>query len=68
MSVINYVSVDRIFSKINRDLKGTEIPEDDVIEWIGEALDFLKVPQKLVMKTDKKECQSNLPHILNIGN
>lgn len=48
MSKINYVSIDRVFSKINRDLKGTNINETDVIEWIGEALEFLKVPQVLV--------------------
>lgn len=33
---------------MNRDLKGTPLNESDVIEWIGEALDFLKVPQILV--------------------
>jgi len=48
MSNINYVSIDRIFSKINRDIKGTDTNETDVIEWIGEALEFLKVPQVLV--------------------
>lgn len=48
MSNINYVSINRIFSKVNRDLKGTETQETDVIEWIGEALDFMKVPQILV--------------------
>jgi hypothetical protein len=48
MSNINYVSIDRVFSKLTRDLKGTEVNETDVIEWIGEALDFLKVPQVLV--------------------
>lgn len=48
MSVLKYVTIDRIFSKINRDLKGTELNESDVIEWIGEALEFLEVPQILV--------------------
>jgi hypothetical protein len=47
MADINFVSIDRIFSKLNRDLKGTETNETDVIEWIGEALEFLKVPQVL---------------------
>ena len=46
MEAINYTSVDRIFSKIGRDLKGEDnIDEIDVIEWIGEALEFLKVQQ-----------------------
>lgn len=43
MTELTYTTVDRIFSKFNRDLKGTELNESDVIEWIGEALDFLKV-------------------------
>lgn len=47
MSVLKYVTIDRIFSKINRDLKGTDLNETDVIEWIGEALEFLQVPQIL---------------------
>jgi hypothetical protein len=45
--MLNYVTIDRIFSKLHRDLRGTETNETDVIEWIGEALDFLKVPQVL---------------------
>lgn len=48
MSKLKYVTIDRIFSKINRDLKGTDLNESDVIEWIGEALEFLQVPQVLV--------------------
>lgn len=45
MSELNYTTVNRIFSKFTRDLRGTDINESDVIEWIGEALEFLKVPQ-----------------------
>ena len=43
--MLEYTTVDRIFSKFGRELKGTDINEDDVIEMIGEALDFLKVAQ-----------------------
>lgn len=35
-----YISVDRIFSKLSRDLT-SEFSEDDIIEWIGEALEFI---------------------------
>lgn len=48
MSVLKYVTIDRVFSKISRDLKGTELNDSDIIEWIGEALEFLEVPQILV--------------------
>ena len=40
---MEYTTVDRIFSKIHRDLKGIDLNESDAIEWIGEALDFLKI-------------------------
>jgi len=40
----NYVSVETIFSKIHRDLRGIDIEESDVIEWVGEALGFMRVP------------------------
>lgn len=38
------VAVDRIIAKINREIKGLEATEIDLIEWIGEALEFLKAP------------------------
>tara|TARA_R110000796_G_scaffold232428_1_gene350663 strand:- start:3185 stop:4066 length:882 start_codon:yes stop_codon:yes gene_type:complete len=40
---MDYISVDRIFAKFYRDLKNTDLNESDVIEWIGESLEFLKV-------------------------
>lgn len=44
MEKFNYVSVDTIFSKIYRDLRGIDVQESDIIEWIGEALGFIRVP------------------------
>jgi len=35
-----FVSIDRIFSKFIRDIS-TDFSEDDIIEWTGEALDFI---------------------------
>lgn len=40
---MEYTSVNNILSKFHRDLRGTDINESDAIEWIGEALEFLKV-------------------------
>jgi len=42
---IKYTSIERVISKFYRDYKGTEVSETDLIEWIGEALEFLQVPQ-----------------------
>jgi hypothetical protein len=40
---MEFTTVDRIFAKLEREIKGTNLVEGDIIEWIGEALDFLKV-------------------------
>lgn len=42
MADLKFTSIDRVLAKVYRDLK-TDINESDAIEWIGEALDFLKV-------------------------
>ena len=39
----SYTSVNTILSKFNRDLRGNDISESDIIEWIGEALGFMKI-------------------------
>lgn len=43
MSEIAYTTVNSVLSKINRNLKGTDLNETDLIEWIGEASEFMKV-------------------------
>ena len=45
MQKYDYTSVDTIFAKFSRDLRGTDLHESDVIEWIGEALGFLKIAE-----------------------
>jgi len=45
MSELQFTTVDRVISKFHRDLRGTDINESDLIEWIGEALEFLRVYQ-----------------------
>lgn len=60
----NYTSVDRIFAKFSRDLRGTDLHESDIIEWIGEALEFLKLPEiqeEAVAFLEIKNYQAELP-------
>ena len=45
MSEIQLTTVDRILAGISRDLRGTDINESDIIEWVGEAMDFLSMPE-----------------------
>ena len=61
---MEYTTVDRIFSKIYRDLKGLERSESDLIEWVGEALDFLKVAgsqEETVAFMEVKDFHADLP-------
>lgn len=44
---MKYTTVDTILSMVHRDLRGTNIHELDVIEWIGEAMGFLEVGELL---------------------
>ena len=44
---MEYTTVERILGKLHRDLKGSQLHEADAIEWIGEALDFMRVPGNL---------------------
>lgn len=45
MSNTQYTTIDRILYTIGRDLRGTDIHETDVIDWAGEALEFLETPE-----------------------
>lgn len=45
MSILSYTTVDRIFTKLYREINDSDIQETDVIEWIGEALGFMKTRQ-----------------------
>lgn len=44
MSNYQYTTMDRIFSKLDRDVT-SEFSEDDIIEWTGEALEFMQAPR-----------------------
>lgn len=60
----NLVTVDTILSKLSRELKNTDINESDVIEWIGEAMDHLKMPEiqeQAVAFLKVKNFESELP-------
>lgn len=64
MTELQFTTVDRVFSKLYRDIKGTDLNETDVIEWIGEALDHLKVAQtqeQSVIFLDVKNHHADLP-------
>lgn len=58
-----YVSLDRIFSKVIRDVK-SEFSESDIVEWCGEALEFIgatKLYEEAVAFIEVKNHQCQLP-------
>lgn len=66
--MISYVPVDSILAKLYRDLGLQDIVEEDIVEWIGEALGFLEVYQTLpevVVFQVVNNFETNLPKDLN---
>lgn len=60
----NYTSVNTILSKFNRDLRGNDISESDIIEWAGEALGFMKIveiQEEALAFIEVKNYQAELP-------
>lgn len=61
---MQFTSLDRIVSKLYRDLGLEEISETDVIEWVAEALEFISTPKMYENKIgilEVKNHQTNLP-------
>ena len=74
MQKYQYTSVDTILAKHYRDLRGIEINESDAIEWIGEALGFMKMPniqEEAIAFIEVKNYQCQIPnglhYIIQIG-
>lgn len=72
--MIDYISVDRILSMIHREVSEEAFHEEDILEWIGEAMSFLKVSPvfeqavKIVEVVDHKaDLPNNLAYILQIA-
>ena len=64
----NYTSMDRVLSKLYRDLGLEEISETDVIEWAGEALEFtntVNVYEKVVTFLNVKNFRAEIPNGLH---
>lgn len=66
--VIKYTGIDRVLSKLYRDLGLEEISETDVIEWAGEALEFTNTPtvyEKAVTFLEVKNFRAEIPNGLH---
>lgn len=68
---MEFVSINTILNKLHRELQGSDISEGDVIEWCGEALEFLSTPYSsesvvTLLKVENFECA--LPEWLRVIN
>lgn len=71
--MIEYTSVDRILSSVHRELGELPFEEDDILEWIGEAIGFLNVypiledrVTTIQVKDFRGQIPSNLVHLLSL--
>ena len=63
-----FVSIDTIVSKYLRDFRGLDFNEDEVIEWIGEAVGFTKMAnasEEAIAFLEVKNYQAELPQWLH---
>lgn len=64
MQKFQFVKIDSVLAKFKRDFRGLDISEIDAIEWIGEALGFMKLPsasEEAVAFIEVKNYQADLP-------
>jgi hypothetical protein len=69
-----YVTIDTVLAKFHRDFGNTEVGESDMIEWIGEALSFMKVTgmqEEAIAFIEVKNYQCLIPnglhHIIQVA-
>lgn len=66
---MQFTTVDRIFAKLYRDIKRDDISESDVIEWIAEAMEFIKTPnmyEPAVAFVEVSNHQCRLPKLFHV--
>lgn len=59
-----YTSLDTILAKFNRDLRGVDVSESDIVEWAGEALGFMKIveiQEEALAFLEVKDHQAQIP-------
>lgn len=63
-----YTTIDTVLAKYHRDFRGLDINEGDAIEWIGEALGFMKLAsasEEAIAFIEVKNYQAALPNGLH---
>lgn len=74
MNKFQYIPIDNILGKFNRDFRGLDIHETDAIEWIGDALGYMKIASGMEecvafveVNNHEIDIPKGLQYILNIA-
>jgi hypothetical protein len=65
----NFISLETVLAKFRRELRNLDIHENDAIEWAGEALGFMKIPnvcEEAVLFGEVKDHHLTLPPFHNL--
>lgn len=68
MSKFEYTTMNNILGKFHRDFRGLDIHESDAIEWVGDALDYMKIAsamEEAVAFVEVKDFQIDIPNYLH---
>lgn len=74
MSKFEYTTMNNILGKFHRDFRGLEMHETDAIEWVGDALGFMKIPSAMEeavafieVKNNEIDIPRGLQYIIHIA-
>lgn len=68
MQKFQFIKIDSVLAKFQRDFRGLDINEGDAIEWIGEALGFMKTAsasEEAIAFIEVKDYQAPIPNGLH---
>jgi len=68
MDNMKFTTIDRVFAKLGRDLRGTDLHETDIIEWIGECMEEFRISgivEQAVCFSEVKHNEALMPEHLN---
>jgi hypothetical protein len=69
MENMRFTTIDSVFAKLGRDIRGTDIHESDVIEYIGECMEEFRIAgivQQAVCFSEVHDHEADIPQHLNL--
>lgn len=69
MENFKFTTIDRVFAKLGRDMRGTDLHETDIIEYIGECMDEFKISgivEQSVCFSEVKNFEAEIPDHLSL--